>query len=182
MTKKIKCILCEEKIEESERRFTRNNENVCESCFDYASSNSSKLIVFSPDSKEEISFDKNFVFFGDQDLLDEILKEVKWVSSGGWGGYTDFILNNNFLKIGEGWITGYPDESVSHKITGAKLFEKLNEKELTPLVDLFWLFGQTSNCFSSASTLAIRKTDEEKFRKWLKEINVDEKELEESFT
>lgn len=89
----------------------------------------------------------------------------------GWRGYYDTNLKG-LHKVTEGWVTGYPDSTVSYKMTSAEVYKRLTNAEPgegAP-VDTYWLFEPTSNVFSTACTVYTRnKRDARKFAKWLAE-------------
>lgn len=97
-----------------------------------------------------------------------------------WRGYYDTELKG-LHKVTDGWVTGYPDESVSRKMALAELYEKIHTGS-GPDVVLYWLFEPTSNVFSTASTVYLaRKRDEKRLNAWLEENGSSVGEFEEAF-
>jgi hypothetical protein len=171
--KTLKCDLCDEIIEDEGNFFeTRDGKIACEGCFDIAWEDASKAIVFKPDgTHEEIVFCEDFGMLEDLGNLPEPVKKEKWVKTDGWRGYTDWELNEGWVDVAEGWVTGYPDETTQRKVELHDYFEKMLNGELIPPVEVWWFFGKTSNVFSTASKIVCRAGDLETLKEWLEEIN-----------
>lgn len=94
----------------------------------------------------------------------------------GWRGYydTDQMLDfeNKLVKVEDGWVTGYPDETTRRKADFHDLFERLVELseagEIPEGVTLFVLFEPTSNVFSTACGISCPKAEEEAVRSFLR--------------
>jgi len=99
------------------------------------------------------------------------IKKEKWVSTDGWRGFTEWELASNYVEIADGWITGFPDKSVERKVELADIFQKLIDGEITPPCNIYWIFGITSNVFSTASKFFVEKGNEDLIEKWLNEID-----------
>ena len=98
------------------------------------------------------------------------IKEEKWVNTGGYRGHTDWVLNDGFVEYSEGWVTGHPDETTKRKSELSELYDDLRTGKLVPPVTIWWVFGVTSNIFSTASSIIIKKKDMKKLDKWLESI------------
>ena len=86
-------------------------------------------------------------------------------STGGWRGY--YETPHDLHTLAEGWFTGYPDETVSHKLTAIELREALDHGDLIPPKPLYWLTEPTSNVFSAASEVMVEPEDLEEVSEWL---------------
>ena len=125
----------------------------------------STLITFHPTGENET------YQFGSRKEYPEIIKKEKWVDTDGWRGYTDWELKKGFVEVADGWVTGYPDESVQRKVELNEIFEDLKNGKILPPCEIYWLFGITSNVFSTASAVVVAEEDAEKIEKWLNEID-----------
>jgi hypothetical protein len=93
-----------------------------------------------------------------------------YVHTDAWRGYTVVDYNGRWEEYTGGWVTGYPDESTSHKMTAADLHNALYEGDLVPPFPIVWYFGRTSNVFSQTSDILIPSGQREEFETWLAEV------------
>ena len=172
METELKCALCGEKIGEEDETFsTIDGKVACLSCHENAWSCPSTVIRFSVDGeKEAISFTTEFGAIEGGDIPVPVENEI-WVKTDAWRGYADWKILKDYEKIADGWITGFPDSSVQRKIDLHEIFTDLESGKITPPCDLFWIFGRTSNVFSSACAVIVAKEDVEKIEEWLLEID-----------
>jgi len=125
----------------------------------------STMIIFSPNGGNEK------IVFGTKKEMPKEIKKEKWVSTDAWRGFTEWELASGYVEIADGWITGFPDKSVERKVELADIFDKLINNELAPPCNVYWLFGITSNVFSSASKVFVEVGDEEAIEEWLQKID-----------
>jgi hypothetical protein len=125
----------------------------------------STLITFYPNGENETTT------FGTKKEYPDIVKKERWIKTDDWRGYTDWELNKNYVGVADGWVTGFPDKTVSRKIELNDIFEDLKVGKIKPPCEIYWLFGITSNVFSTASMVAVKKGDEEVIENWLNEID-----------
>jgi len=172
MSNKIKCSICEEEIgEDCETFSTIEGEIACEGCYESAWENPSTIVQFSPSGdREGTSFTNEFGTLENNEIPDPIEREL-WVKTDGWRGYTDWEIAKGYVKIGDGWITGFPDSSVQRKIDLHEIFSDLQDEKIKPPCDMFWVFGKTSNLFSTSCIVVVRGGDVEEIEKWLNEID-----------
>ena len=176
--KKWTCPECEETFEK-DSVYTRQNlrgEDVCESCYYNATSYATKLFRFLPSGEKQISlFDADFVFSDEQNDDTENypvpIKAQKYIQTDGWRGYTDCELLPDYIEFVSGWVTGHPDDTTKRKADLNDYFSELNNGELKPPCDIYWIFGHTSNVFSTSSSIFVHKDNEKKLEKWLNKIN-----------
>ena len=171
MSKTIKCSGCDEKILKDGEFFDGVNGKIyCQGCYESAWEHPSTLIEFREDgTNETIQFCQEFG--SDEGEIPTPVKKQKWVSTDGWRGYTDWELQDGFIEVADGWVTGYPDETVKRKVELNDIFEDLKEGRIIPPCRIYWIFGITSNVFSTASSIVIEKGNEELLEEWLNEIN-----------
>ena len=172
METKIKCDLCGEEIKKGDETFnTIDGKLACLGCHENAWSYPSTVIRFSADGeKEAISFTIDFGSIEGGDIPVPIENEI-WVKADTWRGFTDWKILADYEKIADGWITGFPDSSVQHKIKLEKIFTDLQDGKIMPPCDLFWIFGRTGNIFSYACVVVVAKEDVEKIEEWLLDID-----------
>jgi len=125
----------------------------------------SSLVTYHPDGSNEKTT------FGSKKEYPAMIKKEKWVNSDGWRGYTDWELKEGYIEIADGWVTSFIDSTVERKRELSEMFEDLQEGKIKPPCEIYWLFGITSNVFSTASAIVIEKENEEVLAKWLDEIN-----------
>lgn len=181
--KKQKCSLCEEVIEnEDETFYTKEGNEACIACYERASESASKIVKFSPDgTNEQFYYSEDFDFNEDGGGSTTPIKEQKWVQSDGWRGYTDWEYEDGFIELVDGWVTSMADDTTRRKIDLSKYFDDMFSGEIIPPCDIYWLFGNTSNVFSTASTIVIRDGDQDLINDWLKEVSGGLKDLQEKF-
>ena len=125
----------------------------------------STMIIFSPNGENEK------VVFGTKKEMPKEIKKEKWVSTDAWRGFTEWELADGYVEIADGWITGFPDKSVERKVELADIFNDLINGEIVPPCNVYWLFGITSNVFSSASKVFVAVGDGEAIEEWLQKID-----------
>ena len=91
----------------------------------------------------------------------------KYVRTDGWRGYTQVTHNDTWEEYAGGWVTGYPDEYTSYKMTAADLHNALYAGELEAPFPIVWFFGITSNVFSQTSDILIPAGRKTEFETWL---------------
>ena len=170
-----KCTQCEEKFDD----FFMDQE--CEACFNNRFEYASRVVKFDPEGSETTLFDEDYNLETLSDDLPEPIKSQKWVATDGWRGYTDWEFLDGFVEVAEGWVTSWPDETVSKKAELAEYFQELMAGDLVAPCDIYWVFGNTSNIFSTASSIVINAGDEELLEEWLLEINGGLEEFKEKF-
>ena len=170
--KGLKCDWCDEEIKEGDFwAETKKGEILCEGCWQTAWEDACTLAIFRPDgSKEVIRFCEEFGTEEGGDYPYPV-KRVFWVKTDAWRGYFDWELEPEMEVIADGWTTGYPDETTTRKVDLNEILEKLDKGLIIPPVPIYWLFGRTSNVFSTSIKVAVAKGDVEAIDKWLREVD-----------
>jgi hypothetical protein len=75
-------------------------------------------------------------------------------------------IADGFTCVAEGWTTGMYDD-VKWKWDFNEFVNKVHEGELVPPVELFFIFAQTSNVFSTPHNLWYVPTKKNTFLNWL---------------
>ena len=168
----MKCFICDEVTDENQDVVSLSGKSAHDTCQSDSSEYASSLFEFLPDGDvNKTIFDNDFIYESDQDNYDSLpypVKAEKWVNSDGWRGYTDWEFEKGLISMGDGWVTGWADETTGRKAELGEIFEKLNAGKITPPCIIYWLFGHTSNVFSTASEVLVKKADLKKFEKCLR--------------
>ena len=92
---------------------------------------------------------------------------ARWHSSNAWRGYEEPTYSDELEPFASGWITGYPDETVTYKRVTEHLFADLINGDLEPPFEVFWFIGVTSNVFSQSSDILVPAGKSDEFSLWL---------------
>jgi hypothetical protein len=176
------CSICDED--------TENENGFCDGCRDDELEHGATIIQYGTGGKRIFRVSEHFAESptnDDVDDVDAIFKRPAYVRTDGWRGYWKIEPQDKtpegliLQKIAEGWITGHPDDTVSHKQPTIDLYRKL-EGMTEWTFNLFWVMTPTSNVFSTASDLYVIEPDRDVFEKWLKkELNLTIDQLAEAF-
>jgi len=110
----------------------------------------------------------------------ECIKSAAWNSTSAWRGYVEVKFNEGYNSIASGWSTDRYDD-VKWKWNFNDFVEQVCEGNLEPPTPVWFVFAQTSNIFSTATDIVLRKKDEQKFLKWLaQETGMTRMQLEEA--
>ena len=96
----------------------------------------------------------------------ECIESAAWESSSAWRGYVSVKFKEGYNSIASGWSTDRYDD-VKWKWNFNDFVEQICEGNLEPPTPVWFVFAQTSNIFSSATDIVMRKKDEKRFLKWL---------------
>jgi hypothetical protein len=173
--RKQKCIYCDTLIDPDKLIYTLDGRPVCENCYgdiDYDST----VVEISPDEVTRHQFNADF---GDPDTGDMPvpIEKEKWVHTDGWRGYADWELLPGYIEWSDGWVTGYPDDTVSRKRTLADLYDSLKSRKIVPPVPIYWIFGRTSNVLSNSSSIVIAKSDVPTLEAWLPTVGLTKEDI-----
>lgn len=184
---KIKCADCGEKFNPDEGGWYGNisEKYICDGCWESESEHASTIVRYAPDGKEVVRYGDHSAITDEGDEPPEWFWHYfggrKWHSTDAWRGYYDTEWKNGFVRIADGWVTGWVDDTVSHKQPAIDFNEYIQKEYATLPCPVYWLFEQTSNVFSTASEIFLDKADKPKFVKWLKANGFDEQTIKESF-
>lgn len=102
----------------------------------------------------------------------EHIKEASGVVAGrklrrmdAWRAWDEPVIAKGMIVLADGWVTGYPDDTIGHKNLTYELQENIKEGVSVPV---YWVFYPTSNLFSTGSQLVIAKGHKQQFAAWLK--------------
>ncbi len=190
MTKKLICAGCKEEFDRKEfGNFEIANlldgKFICAGCSESERERPSTLIKWNG-IKEVVQFGKFMAWTEEGEEPEAWFIELlgknrrKWKSSGGWSEYYETKFDG-LVSLANGWVTGWPDETIEHKKRAGDLFEDLNNKKEPLPGELFWLFESTSNLFSTASEILVKEKDKDSIVEWLKDHGYTLEDLEEAF-
>lgn len=178
--KRLRCSNCDTLFEKDRMYKDADGNWLCDQCAN-DTWNYPTTVVYMPSGKPIEKSEYNRIMnetrnfeTGDYDSAPpDPIKSEFWKSTDAWRGYTDWTLQNGFVEYSSGWVTGMPDETTTRKADLADLYEKLYEFRLICPVDLWWIFGVTSNVFSTSTTIVVREEDKDDLVAWLEEIGAD---------
>ena len=151
------------------------------------------LIYFDPDGDTTVvrlssEYDPRFYVNDclDQDMLPDWLVDgefgSRYVRTDAWRGYTQVTHNELWEEYTGGWVTGFPDEYTSYKMTAADLHNGLHDGTIDhPPFPIVWFFGITSNVFSQTSDILIPAGKSDEFEAWLKTVDFDPEAVQHAF-
>lgn len=179
--KKCKCSQCETFVNCDNVYYDKSGDIWCEDCYESITEYLSTAIGIFPDGhKETYKFDEHFCF---DEYLGECeyppcIKGQHYVRTDGWRGYQAVDFHDGWTQVSSGWVTGYPDDSTKRKADIAELYEQLYDGELTPPVEVWWVFAITSNVFSTACDIVCRSAELPILEAWLETIGQSKEDLE----
>jgi hypothetical protein len=186
----IECPAChewceKEDFEENSRYANILEDYICRGCAESEEEHQSTIVKWDGSEKEVVRYGKYDARSEDGDdppkWFWDIFVERKWESTDAWRGYYETKWRGHLVKLAEGWITGYPDKTISHKQKSYDLNDLLERDDIFLERPLFWSFEQTSNVFSTASEVFCYEEDKPTIKKWLKKHGITLEELEEAF-
>jgi hypothetical protein len=168
--KSYRCVICGNVISTCELYNTLDGRKTCANCYKIIWKIPSTLISFRPTGVESIRFTK---IFGTEEgkALPYPIKSEHWVPVEKSKGYTDWVLENGFRKIAEGWSTDHPDSTTQRKVVFAEFIVKLHEREIIPPVPIYVIFGLTSNIYSTSTAVFAATKDIPGLEEWLESVD-----------
>lgn len=128
-------------------------------------------------SSDDFQYDDPPAWFAPKGGL--IYVRNRWVMTDAWRGHTDFDVSPGWSNVGTGWTTGWPDDSVSHKLEASEIYEKMLEN--SPPFPVVWLFGVTSNVFSQVTDVLVQDGNEDKWEEYLLALGSDTEKFTDAF-
>jgi len=172
-----KCSFCGEYISEvdmerGEYHYSHTGKIACESCYESGMEYASTVVHFDEwGDRYTTKFDEDFTYWSDEDCADDEYPEPvgsqSYTRTDGWRGYYESHIAEGFVEIAGGWVTGFPDDTVSRKLTVAEFYGGLVAGDFEAPKDLYWVFSPTSNVFSTTCKIACRVEDKEEIENWL---------------
>jgi hypothetical protein len=158
---------------------------VCPGCIQSEWEHSSSVVRFLGEEEEVVKFGDilaRLMPYYEEELPDWFTTHFgtrTYHRTDAWRGFYETPVTG-LDKFSDGWVTGMPDDSVSHKIIAGELCQYLKVNG-GPDFPVYWLFEPTSNVFSTASEIRVPEGRLNAFRKWLKENGFDPHDIERAF-
>ena len=186
MSELIKCDICGEDInpENESYRIGENHEGdeitFCESCDNSELEDAAHCIPYGVEwaDSEKYYYTQHYKLMNEYyedinhttDSKKFPIEKMYWKSTDGWRGYFDYDFKEGWETI-DGWITGWLEDSISHKQKINDFLQSLAEDESThPNFPLWVITVRTSNVFSTACDILFRTKDKPKLEKYLKAV------------
>jgi hypothetical protein len=157
-------------------------ELACAGCYKSDWKLPSTLVKFSHDGMETTKFSRHFGSEHDHKCFPDPVKLERWVFTEGSRGYTTWDLKEGYEKLAEGWMTGWPDDSVRRKLDFAEFCGRLEKGEITPPAPICMIFGVTANVYTTSTCIAVAAKDVEQIEKWLETVDESVDELEDQLS
>lgn len=174
---KSECNYCSNKIDESVDfyRFNKDGDMVCESCEAECWNEAVRVMHFDSNSESLDAYLYSYILgdtrrgedFEEVDIPEPIVS-AKWEPTDSWRGYVYVDYKENFEVVANGWTTGNYDD-VKWKWDFNEFYENVQSGELVPPVDVWFVFAQTSNVFSTAVDVVVHNHQAATFLNWLAE-------------
>lgn len=185
--KKIICPSCEEKYnpEDGQEYSDLQEKFICFGCYENDQEHASTIVKYNGQDKETVRFGEYIAFGGEDGEVPEwfwdIFEKREYIHTDGWRGYYQTKFKKGLIKLVDGWVTGFLDETTKYKAGAFDLQGHLNSGAFLPC-PLYWLFEPTSNVFSTASEIYVEQGDQAKIEKWLKEHKLSIEDLQKAFS
>ena len=167
------CIECKESVDpegnDDSRWSSVKEDYVCYSCYENDTSHASTIHLIQGDEVVKIYVADLDIFNEYGDPIDSSKLNIKreYVSTSGWRGYHNTTIEG-WDDVLTGWTTGsWGDPIADRKANFNEWAEALLSQEIYPPCSVAIVTDPTSNVFSTAITVLVKKTDIESFRSWL---------------
>lgn len=142
-------------------------ETVCWGCYESAQMYASVVHIVDGDETTKI-------YVGDLDIHSEYGDPVfdldvkrEYVSTDAWRGYYNTTIDG-WIDVLDGWTTGSWGDPIADRKANFNVWaEALLTNEIYPPCSVAIVTDPTSNVFSTAITVLVKKDDVESFRAWL---------------
>ena len=170
-----KCTECGQEINQDHDfyEYNGNDEIICDEC--YGQNWESAVMVYEYDPNEESMRRLDYAFTLDKtrdtdnyDTFDGTpmcIKGAKWEGRGG-RGYIAVDFEDGYESVANGWTTDRYDD-VKWKWDFNDFMENIIKGELLPPVEVWFVFAQTSNIFSTSTDVVVRTHQADTFLNWL---------------
>jgi hypothetical protein len=171
MSEDNKCIECQTEIDpegSDDSRWSSVKEGtVCWSCYESAQNYPSIINLIDAVTTSKI-------YVGDLDIHDEYGDSIsglkikrEYISTGGWRGHENTTIEG-WQDVLDGWTTGGWDDPIARRKADFNNWaEALISQDIYPPCPVAIVTDPTSNVFSTAVTVLVKKDDVQTFRDWL---------------
>ena len=166
------CSSCDNEIDNNDFvAINLKGESLCESCESSAWQYTNKVVVA---HEGEISSYEWCSDFGFRDLENFEQCDPAGVDgftyhrTDGWRGYWEPEISKGFIEVASGWATdSHDDVPWKHKFND--LVDNIHTGELSCPYKIIFVFGLTSNVFSTSTDVLVKESELEKFTTWLQD-------------
>jgi hypothetical protein len=169
-----KCTECGQEINQDHDFYDYNSKDeiICEGCYEHHWESAVMVYEFDPSEESMRRLDYAFTLdkTRDTDNYDTFdgtpmcIKGAKW--EGNYRGYIAVDFEEGYESVANGWTTDRYDD-VKWKWNFNDFMENIINGELIPPVEVWFIFAQTSNIFSTAVDVVVRTHQSDTFLNWL---------------
>jgi hypothetical protein len=169
-----KCTECGQEINQDHdwHEYNSKDEIICEGCYEHHWESAVMVYEFDPNEESMRRLDYAFTLdkTRDTDNYDTFdgtpmcIKGAKW--EGNYRGYIAVDFEEGYESVANGWTTDRYDD-VKWKWNFNDFMENIIKGELIPPVEVWFIFAQTSNIFSTAVDVVVRTHQSDTFLNWL---------------
>jgi hypothetical protein len=169
-----KCTECGQEINQDHDFYEYNSKDeiICEGCYEHHWESAVMVYEFDPNEESMRRLDYAFTLdkTRDTDNYDTFdgtpmcIKGAKW--EGNYRGYIAVDFEEGYESVANGWTTDRYDD-VKWKWNFNDFMENIIQGELIPPVEVWFIFAQTSNIFSTAVDVVVRTHQSDTFLNWL---------------
>jgi hypothetical protein len=169
-----KCTECGQEINQDHDFYDYNSKDeiICEGCYEHHWESAVMVYEFDPNEESMRRLDYAFTLdkTRDTDNYDTFdgtpmcIKGAKW--EGNYRGYIAVDFEEGYESVANGWTTDRYDD-VKWKWNFNDFMENIINGELIPPVEVWFIFAQTSNIFSTAVDVVVRTHQSDTFLNWL---------------
>jgi len=146
-------------------------ESLCESCESSAWQYTNKVLVAHEGEISSYEWCSDFGF-RDREYHEQCDPEgvdgFTYHRTDGWRGYWQPEISKGFIDVASGWATdSYDDVPWKHKFNA--LVDNIQSGELSCPYKIVFVFGLTSNVFSTSTDVLVKESELEKFTTWLQD-------------
>jgi hypothetical protein len=169
-----KCTECGQEINQDHDFYDYNSKDeiICEGCYEHHWESAVMVYEFDPNEESMRRLDYAFTLdkTRDTDNYDTFdgtpmcIKGAKW--EGNYRGYIAVDFEEGYESVANGWTTDRYDD-VKWKWNFNDFMDNIINGELIPPVEVWFIFAQTSNIFSTAVDVVVRTHQSDTFLNWL---------------
>jgi hypothetical protein len=169
-----KCTECGQEINQDNDWYEYNSKDeiICEGCYEHHWESAVMVYEFDPEEESMRRLDYAFTLdkTRDTDNYDTFdgtpmcIKGAKW--EGNYRGYIAVDFEEGYESVANGWTTDRYDD-VKWKWNFNDFMENIIKGELIPPVEVWFIFAQTSNIFSTSVDVVVRTHQSDTFLNWL---------------
>ena len=169
-----KCTECGQEINQDYdwHEYNSKDEIICEGCYEHHWESAVMVYEFDPEEESMRRLDYAFTLDKTRDTDNYetfegtpiCIKGAKW--EGKYRGYIAVDFEEGYESVANGWTTDRYDD-VQWKWNFNDFMDNIIKGELIPPVEVWFVFAQTSNIFSTATDVVVRTHQSDTFLNWL---------------